>query len=121
MAVIHPHTELRFISPRIGFGVVATRRIPKGTITWVRDPMDVAMSASQVEALGPLYRQQLEKYMFVDGRNDRVLCWDIARYVNHDCDAPCLAAGYDFEIAIRDIEVGEELRDDYGTLNLSEP
>lgn len=33
-------------------------------------------------------------------------------------DASCLTAGgLDFEFAVRDIEVGEELCDDYGTLN----
>jgi hypothetical protein len=30
-----------------------------------------------------------------------------------------LSAGYDFELAIRDIHPGEELTDDYGTLNLN--
>ena len=32
--MIHPDTELRFISPEIGFGVFATKLIPQGTITW---------------------------------------------------------------------------------------
>lgn len=31
-----------------------------------------------------------------------------------------MSAGYDFEIAVRDIQAGEELTDDYGTLNLRE-
>src|SRR5690606_22502752 len=33
----------------------------------------------------------------------------------------CLSTAYDFEIAIRDIQAGEELTDDYGYLNVSEP
>ena len=33
--MIHPHSELRFFSPEVGWGVYATRFIPKGTITWV--------------------------------------------------------------------------------------
>lgn len=119
--MIHPHTELRFINPVIGFGVVATKRIPRGTITWVRDPLDVSMSESQAEALGPLYRSTLDRFTFVDGARKRILCWDIARYVNHSCDPACLAPGFDLEIAVRDIEVGEELCDDYGTLNPTEP
>jgi hypothetical protein len=47
-----------------------------------------------------------------------VLCWDLARYINHSCDANCRSAGFDFEVAIRDIHPGDELSDDYGSLNL---
>jgi hypothetical protein len=119
--MIHPHTELRFINSVIGFGVVATARIPRGTITWVRDPLDRAMSADDVDALGGLFRAQLDRFMFVDGACQRILCWDIAKYVNHSCDPVCLAPGFDFELAVRDIEPGEELCDDYGTLNPQEP
>src|SRR4029077_14342626 len=33
----------------------------------------------------------------------------------------CLSPGFDFELAVRDIQPDEELTDDYGALNLSEP
>jgi uncharacterized protein len=118
--MIHPDTEIRFVNPQIGFGVFATRDIPKGTITWARDPLDLAFTDAEVERLGPLYRATLDKYSFVDGIGEHVLCWDIARYLNHSCNAACLAAGYGFELAVRDIAAGEELCDDYGTLNLLE-
>jgi hypothetical protein len=119
--MIHPHTALAFINPVIGFGVVATARIPRGTITWVRDPLDVALSASEAAALGVLYQATLDRFTFIDGAGQRVLCWDIARYINHSCDPVCLAPGFDFEIAVRDVEVGEQLSDDYGALNTLEP
>lgn len=109
------------MNERIGFGVFATRPLPKGTITWARDPLDLAFTDAEVERLGPLYRATLDKYSFVDGVGEHVLCWDIARYLNHSCEAACLAAGYGFELAVRDIAVGEELCDDYGTLNLLAP
>jgi hypothetical protein len=38
--------------------------------------------------------------------------------VNHSCNPTCRSAGYDFELAVRDIAPGEELTDDYGSLNL---
>jgi uncharacterized protein len=63
-------------------------------------------------------RAIVAKYCFVDARGDFVLCWDPARYLNHSCDPTCRSAGYDFEIAVRDIHPGEELTDDYGSLNL---
>ena len=61
------------------------------------------------------------RYSYLTGTGDRVLCWDHGRFVNHSCAAVCLSPGFDFEIAVRDIAAGEELTDDYGTLNPEEP
>ncbi len=116
--MIHPDMELRFINEAMGHGVFATRLIPKGTITWVRDDLDQTFTVEQVEQMAPEYQTILEKYSFVDAKGMVVLCWDHSRFFNHSCAANCLSAGYDFEIAIRDIHPGEELTDDYGTLNL---
>lgn len=116
--MIHPDTELRFVNPQIGYGVFATRLIPKGTITWVRDRLDQAFTPAAIEQLPAAYQDILLKYSFIDGRGCFVLCWDHARFVNHSCEPTCRSAGYDFEVAIRDIQPGEELTDDYGSLNL---
>jgi hypothetical protein len=116
--MIHPHTELRFINDKIGYGVVATQLLPQGTITWVRDEFDQAFTATRLERMLPLYQELAAKYCFVDARGDYILCWDLARYLNHSCNPNCRSAGYDFELAVRDIAPGEELTDDYGSLNL---
>jgi hypothetical protein len=119
--MLHPATELRFVSSDIGSGVFATRLIPRGTITWALDVLDQRFTSDAIEALPAYARDLLDKYSYVDGRGDHVLCWDNARFFNHSCTANCLSVGYDFEIAVRDIQAGEELTDDYGTLNLAEP
>ena len=119
--MLHPDTELRFINPTIGYGVFATRLIPAGTITWARDELDQVFTRQQVAARPPFIREILDRYCFYDGAGDWILCWDLARFVNHCCDANCLSAGFDFELAVRDIQPGEELTDDYGTLNLTAP
>ena len=95
--------------------------IPKGTIIWVRDDLDQTFTAEEVANLEEPYRQVLDNYTFVDAKGLMVLCWDHSRFFNHSCEANCLSAGYDFELAIRYIEADEELTDDYGTLNLREP
>ena len=118
--MIHPDTELLHVNDHIGYGVFATRLIPRGTITWARDDLDQTFRPEEVASMAPAYRQILEKYSFVDADGHHVLCWDHSRYFNHSCNANCLSAGYEFEIAVRDIQVGEELTDDYGTLNLRE-
>ena len=113
--MIHPDTELRFVSPEVGYGVFATRRIPRGTITWALDPLDRRWSALEAEALGPAFEPILRRYGYLDDEGKRVISWDHGRYVNHSC-APSTASGGDdhFEVALRDIEVGEEITDDYG-------
>lgn len=119
--MIHPHTELRFINEQIGHGVVATRLIPAGTITWVLDKLDREFTPEQISVMSPLYLDILEFYSFRNKLGNYVLCWDHGRYVNHSFKSNCLTTAYDFEIAIRDIHPGEQLTDDYGYLNISSP
>lgn len=119
--MIHPDTELRFISDAIGYGVVAKKFIPKGTITWVQDDLDRVFTRADLKALHPSVLEHLETYCFTNASGHRILCWDNAKYVNHSFRPSCMSTAYDFEIAIRDIYPGEELTDDYGYLNVSEP
>lgn len=119
--MIHPDTEIRFISNEIGYGVVAKKFIPKGTITWVLDKLDREFTPLEVSDLDPVYREILGIYTFRNNKGNYVLCWDNGRYVNHSFNSNCLTTAYDFEIAIRDIQAGEQLTDDYGYLNITEP
>ncbi|OAD90870.1 SET domain-containing protein-lysine N-methyltransferase [Aequorivita soesokkakensis] len=119
--MIHPKTELRLISKEIGYGVVAKEFIPAGTITWVLDELDREFTPAQFKKMNPLYQNILDTYCYRNNKGNLVLCWDYGRYVNHSFKSNCLSTAYDFEIAIRDIQPGEELTDDYGYLNVSEP
>jgi hypothetical protein len=119
--MIHPDTELRFINDIIGYGVVAKKLIPKGTITWVQDELDQIFTPQKAQSLSPLMQDYLEIYCFTNGAGNKVLCWDNAKFVNHSFNSSCMSTAYDFEIAIRDIQPGEQLTDDYGYLNISEP
>ena len=119
--MIHPHTELRFINYEVGYGVVATQFIPKGTITWAYDELDRSFTPAQVYAMDPVYREILHKYCYRDNKGNHVLCWDNSRFVNHSFNSNCISTAYNFELAVRDIHPGEELTDDYGYLNCSEP
>jgi hypothetical protein len=119
--MIHPDTELKFISHEIGYGVVATRFIPKGTITWIFDPLDQVFSPEQIRKMHPAFREILHTYSYRDHNGNFILCWDNSRFVNHSFHSNCISTAYNFEIAIRDIQPGEELTDDYGYLNVTEP
>lgn len=119
--MIHPYTRLQFISDEVGYGVVATKFIPKGTITWAQDQFDKVFSPGEVARMSALYKNIIDVYAFRNGKGESVLCWDIAKYVNHSFKSNCLTTPYDFEIAVRDIYPGDQLTDDYGYLNISEP
>lgn len=119
--MIHPHTELKYISNEVGYGVVATHFIPAGTITWVYDKLDREFSSAEFQAMEPIYQNILDTYTFRNNNGNFVLCWDNGRYVNHSFNSNCLTTAYDFEIAIRDIQAGEQLTDDYGYLNIPSP
>jgi hypothetical protein len=117
--MMHPHTELRFIDRTIGHGVFATQFIPCGTITWALDEFDQVLTPDRVVALVPAQRAQVEEYAYVDGRGNYVLCWDLGRYVNHGCDPTSRGVGAAFEIAVRDVQPGEQLTSDYAELNIT--
>jgi SET domain-containing protein len=117
---MHPDTEIRFISEEIGYGVVSKKIIPKGTITWVQDELDQIYTPNQVGKMEKFSQQMIDKYTFRNNKGNFVLCWDLAKYVNHSFKSNCISTAYDFEIAVRDILPGEELTDDYGYLNITE-
>tara|TARA_R110002095_G_scaffold25573_3_gene26186 strand:+ start:2523 stop:3149 length:627 start_codon:yes stop_codon:yes gene_type:complete len=119
--MIHPKTELKFISNEIGYGVVATEFIPAGSITWVLDKLDREFNALEFQSMEDIYKNILDTYSFRNNQGNLVLCWDNGRYVNHSFNSNCLTTAYDFEIAIRDIQPGEQLTDDYGYLNIPSP
>ncbi|MCX6130867.1 MAG: SET domain-containing protein-lysine N-methyltransferase [Proteobacteria bacterium] len=117
--MIHPDTALRFISPKIGYGVTATSLIPQGTILWVQDPLDIVISNEQSQQLNPLIMKTVEHYAFIDDQGRSILCWDSGRYVNHSCTPSSVSVGKLCNIAARDIRPGEEITEDYATLNIS--
>lgn len=118
--MLHPSTRLSWISDAVGYGVRATGRIPKGTILWALDPLDRVFGPQEVQGLGETLWSVLETYSYVNGSGKRVLCWDHGRFMNHSCEPVSLSPGVDFELAVRDIEEGEEITCDYSSLNLEQ-
>ncbi len=118
--MLHPHTELRFVSQEIGYGIFATKKIPKGTITWVKDQLDRVFTPSDISKLTPPNYENLMKYTYRNKDGDYFFCWDLTRFINHNHDANSMLTSLGFEIALRDIEANEEITNDYGTLNIIE-
>lgn len=112
--MIHPHTRVQTVSDVIGVGVFATRLIPKGTVVYATDPLDVVLVPGHPLIDDPVLAENIDIYSYVDPDGSRVICWDHGKYVNHACTPSTLTTGYGFEIALRDIHPGEEITDDYG-------
>lgn len=116
--MIHPDTAIRFVSEQIGLGVYATADIPKGTLIYVRDPLELKLAPRDFNALDPAQKAAIEKYSYVDAQGHLVVSWDHAKYMNHSCECNTMGTAYGFEIALRDIGAGEELTTEYGVLNI---
>lgn len=117
--MIHPHTRIHFINNTVGYGIFATQRIPKGTLVYVKDFLDIDVHQKEFEEYDLNMQEQIEKYSYIDERGVSVLSWDLAKFVNHCCHSNTLSTGYGFDIAVKDINTGEELTCDYGTLNVT--
>jgi hypothetical protein len=114
--MMHPDTELRFISEEIGLGVVATKIIPKGTIVWILDDLDMIFEEDYVDSLDEIRQEIIYKYSYQNNDGQYILCWDHSRYMNHSFHPNCVDTAYEFELAARDIHIGEQLTCDYGTM-----
>lgn len=118
--MIHPNTELRFVNHKKGRGVFATSFIPKGTITYVKDELEIEIPPDDSRLADPAYTDVIETYSYIDRDRTRIISWDHAKYVNHCCQCNTMSTGYGFEIAIADIAENEELTDEYGMFNFKE-
>lgn len=118
--MIHPQTEVRFIRPEIGYGVIAKAFIPRGTVTWVKDRLDREFSPQELEAFDEAHREILDRYSYRNAQGHYVFCWDHTRFMNHSFRPACLLTAYGLEVAVRDIQAGEELTNDYGCFNIIE-
>ncbi|MFZ9000493.1 MAG: SET domain-containing protein [Bacteriovoracaceae bacterium] len=111
--MIIPSVRVKYLSDEKGYGLIATERIPKGTVTFVQDGLDIVISETQIEVYPEELLDHINKYSYEDYLGNRIISWDLAKYMNHDDDANTLTTGYGFEIAIKDIEIGQEVTDDY--------
>ncbi|MDR4924822.1 SET domain-containing protein [Peribacillus simplex] len=119
--MIHPDTEIRFVNEKIGVGIFATKMIPKGTIIWALDDLDIILEEDEIESLDIVRREIVYKYAYLNDDDRYVLCWDHARYMNHSFSPNVVSTVYEIEFASRDILPGEQITCDYASLGIDEP
>jgi len=118
--MLHPDTELKFINTEIGYGVFATQFIPRGTITWVLDDLDLRIPATNIRTLPKLLQKQMECYAYINRYGQYILCWDFSKYMNHSCSSNSWNVGDTLQVAVRNIHIGEQLTCEYGIMNSME-
>ena len=105
--------RLKWISDEIGYGLFAAETIKKGTITYVQDGMDIVIKPQEQFRYPENVQPIIEKYSFENHLGDLIICWDLGKYMNHSCSPNSLTTGYGFDIALEDIQAGQEVTDDY--------
>lgn len=98
-----------------GIGLFAAQFIPKGTITWQRDPsLDIEFTEKDVSFLEKETREKFLWHCYYDHSiNKFIMCADDQRFINHSSNTPNIQSTPDKDIAMRDINEGEELLCNY--------
>lgn len=118
--MIHPKTKLVHINDNVGYGLFATDFIPEGTITYIKDSLEVEISRTKYVLSPKEMQDAIDKFSYRDEKGNYIVSWDMGKYVNHSCGANTMSTGYGFEIALRDIFEGEQITDEYGIFNLED-
>jgi len=105
-----------------GTGLFADEFIPKGTVIWKFTPgFDLKFTEEEIDNFPIQVQEYLESYMWLSKKSGKY-CFssDNGKYFNHSKNPNSLSEYYDDEEevltkAIRDIEIGEEITDDYAS------
>ncbi len=122
--MLHIKTRLA-PSPISGIGLFADQFIAKGTVIWTfHVGFDIRIPTNEIGKIPQTAREKFIEYAYHNGETKKyVYCCDDARFFNHSddpntCDA--LATDGDEDgatVALRDIQIGEEITCDYGTFH----
>jgi SET domain-containing protein len=110
-----------------GIGIFALRAIEADTCIWGFTPgFDLDIDPIALELQPAHFRESMFHYGYIDPRRHRfILCCDDYRFINHS-DTPNVRVDlrkelYGVDFAAGDIQAGEELTVDYGTVDGRRP
>ena len=96
-----------------GLGLFAADHIVGGSVVWQYVPdFDRYVSQTLYASLPDPARRFLDFYGNVNTHGDILICADDARFMNHS-SVPNVSAAGDVNVALRDINVGEEILCEY--------
>lgn len=98
-----------------GIGVFADEFIPNGTVIWkYQENFDITLSNEQFEQLPKSAQEFFVHYgHYSKAEGGYVLCGDNARFTNHSKSPAMQMLTVTDSVAVRDINIGEEITEDY--------
>ena len=101
-------------SPINGMGCFAGENIKKRSVIWVLEKQfDVVLTDDVLATLSQQARDYIKHFAYLNkNEGGYVLCSDNAKYFNHSVTPNCIGIG-NFTVAIKDIQEGEEITEDY--------
>ncbi len=104
-----------------GIGLFAGEFIKKDTVIWeLNRGIDLIITQDQYEKLPPLAKQHFDWFAYYsENRGGWILCFDNGKFVNHSVTPNTY--GISDTIALKDIEIGEEITENYYVFNEKEP
>jgi uncharacterized protein len=104
-----------------GIGLFADQFISKGMPVWkLMSGFDIEIAKNDLLKIPELARQQFLNYAYLNSKKGvYILCFDDARFFNHS-ENPNVTSQQDddiVDIAIRDINIGEELTQNYSNFD----
>lgn len=104
-------------SRKHGTGLFATHFIPKGTVTWKYTSwFDISFTKGEINKMSKPAQQQVLYYAYFDYKTNKfILPSDDLRFINHSANPKDIniESTPNKDVAIRDIQPGEELLCDY--------
>lgn len=111
-----------------GLGLFADEFIPKGTILWKFTPgFDQKFTQTEIDTLPERAQKYLKFYAYLSKKsNKHIFPVDDGKYFNHSDDPNSKSAHFDDEEevvtrAIKDIQKGEEITDNYNLFEEKSP
>ncbi len=102
-------------SPINGVGCIAGEFIPKGTIIWkFQENFDVRIDDLQFKELPKIAQEFVLHFAYYSKKEGGyIVCLDNAKYTNHSLDPNMKTIDKETCIAVKDINDGEEITEDY--------
>lgn len=100
-------------NPKMGLGLFAKEFIEKGSIVWQYiEGVDVRISKENFEKLNEAQKEYVYKYAWLEEDGCYHSSCDLTNFINHSY-SPNLKVIDDIVIALKDIQPGEELFENY--------
>ena len=102
-------------NPKMGLGLFTKEFIPKDSIAWkFTEGIDTKISLSQFSDLNDAQKEYFTKYGWIEKGEEEFYysSGDLSNFMNHSY-TPNLDGKQEYLIAVRDIQIGEELFVDY--------